>query len=256
MSTNKQGKQRSKPNGYLLFENSEIVVIATGFVRKSANPKTGDMIQVWILARDVNPVRAIKIGADVKVCLDCKHRGKGGKKRTCYVRVANAPLGVWKAYKRGLYPFLPISEYSQAFERRKVRRKVRFGAYGEPVLIPAAIVAELSRVSDGWTGYTHQWANPAFAEYRQWLMASVDSQSEYVAAKADGWRTFRVRTSVESPLNAREIVCPASDEAGKRTTCERCKLCSGTYQGDGRKDIAIVVHGSGTKQFKLIQLGA
>jgi hypothetical protein len=211
------------------------------------------MIQVWILARDVNPVQALKTGQDIVVCLDCKHRGTGGKNRTCYVRVANAPLGVWKAYKRGMYPYLPIEDYARAFERRKVRRKVRFGAYGEPVLIPVHIVAELARVSDGWTGYTHQWANPAYAQYSAYLMASADTTTEYYAAKNLEWRTFRVRTE-NSSLLSREIVCPASDEAGKRTTCENCQLCNGTHAEDPRKDIAIIVHGAGARKFELIQI--
>jgi hypothetical protein len=238
-------------NGYLLHEDSQIVVIATGFKRKSANPKTGDMIQLWILARDVNPVQALKTGQDIAVCLDCKHRGKNGKNRTCYVRVANAPLGVWKAYKRGNYPVLAMADYAQVFHGRKIR----FGAYGEPVLIPLAIVAELARVCDGWTGYTHQWANPAFAEYRAFVMASVDTPQEHDAAKLAGWRTFRVRTE-DSPLLTREIICPASEEGGKRTTCADCKLCSGTHDGDSRKDICIVVHGAGARKFELINIAA
>jgi hypothetical protein len=240
-----------RTNGYLLHEDSQIVVIATGFGRKSANPKTGDMIQVWILARDVNPVQALKTGEDSIVCLDCKHRGTEGKNRTCYVRVANAPNGVWKAYQRGNYPILAIADYARAFQGRKVR----FGAYGEPVLIPLHIVAELARVSDGWAGYTHQWANPAYAGYRAYVMASVDTPQEHSTAKRLGWRTFRVRTE-SSALLPREIVCPASDEAGKRTTCADCRLCSGTHANDPRKDIAIIVHGISAHKFELIQIGA
>jgi hypothetical protein len=117
--------KQPRPNGYILHETEEIVVISTGFARKSSNPKTGDMIQVWILLRHINPVRAIKLGKDWKICFDCGHRGKKGKSRTCYVRVANAPLGVWKAYQRGNYPHLDVSQYAEVFNRRRVRRKVR-----------------------------------------------------------------------------------------------------------------------------------
>ena len=244
-----------RPNGYILHETEDIVVIATGFARKSANPKTGDMIQVWILLRHMNPVRAIKLGKDWKICFDCGHRGIKGVGRTCYVRVANAPLGVWKAYRRGSYPHLEVSQYASVFERRKVRRKVRFGAYGEPVLIPVEKMAELTRVSDGWTGYTHQWRKPEYASYAQFVMASCDSAADYVDAKAAGWRTFRVRGE-NQPMGWNEISCPASDEAGKRTTCAKCKLCSGVKPNDSRKDISIIVHGAGAKRFeRLIQIG-
>jgi hypothetical protein len=241
-----------RPNGFILHETDDIVVIATGFRRRSANPKTGDMIQVWILPRAVNPVEAVKTGADAAVCFDCKHRGIAGKGRTCYVRVANAPLGVWKAYARGMYSRLDIADYAQAFSGRKVR----FGAYGEPVLIPVHIVAEIARVASGHTGYTHQWKQPVYAPYRAFVMASCDTPQDYLDAKSAGWRTFRVRTA-ESPLMPREIACPASEESGKRTTCADCKLCSGARANDPRKDISIIAHGSGAKKFaQLIQIAA
>ena len=28
-------------------------------------------------------------------------------------------------------------------------------------------------------------------------------------------------------VKGKEILCPASEEAGRRTTCDKCKLCSG-----------------------------
>lgn len=231
-------------NGFVLFQDANIAVIATGFGRKSANPKTGNMIQVWILGRNENPVAAIKSGNDSIVCGDCKHRGIDGKKRTCYVRVANAPLAIWKAYTRGAYAYLPLERYSEVF----TSRTVRFGAYGDPVLIPLAIVEAIVTVANGQTGYTHQWLNPAYAAYRAYVMASCDTAAEYDLAKSAGWRTFRIRTA-DAPLLSREISCPASEEMGKRTTCENCKLCSGSRVNDARKDISIIVHGAGSKNF-------
>ena len=38
-----------------------------------------------------------------------------------------------------------------------------------------------------------------------------------------------------------EFVCPASDEAGHRTTCQRCALCRG--QQSPARSVAIYVHG-------------
>ena len=93
-----------KPNGYILFENDLIVVIATGLVRPSDNAKTGGMVQIWILVKAENPVAASKSGADEAVCGDCPLRGVNGSERVCYVNLGQAPLGIWKAWERGAYP--------------------------------------------------------------------------------------------------------------------------------------------------------
>lgn len=243
MTNNKRSNKR--PTGYVIYECATYVVIAT---METENPKTGNMVQLWILGRDADPVTAVKTGADDVVCFDCKHRGQDGKNRTCYVQVFQAPRAVWHAYQRGRYPFLLATDFEHIFNGRRIR----FGAYGEPVLIPIAIMRELARVSDGWTGYTHQWRHAEYQEYRAFVMASVDSVAEYESAKALGWRTFRVRTPHQA-LSANEIICPASDEADHKTTCADCRLCSGTRGIDPRKDIAIIIHGA--KASKFIQIG-
>ena len=46
-------------------------------------------------------------------------------------------------------------------------------------------------------------------------------------------------------IKDKEILCPASKEAGYRTTCDSCKLCSGS--NISAKSIAIVAHGGGAK---------
>ena len=69
-------------NGLVLFQTPDVVVIATGFASGSANSKTADMIQIWLLNRHMNPVAARKVGADDTVCFDCPHRNG-----TCYVNL-------------------------------------------------------------------------------------------------------------------------------------------------------------------------
>jgi len=246
-------RARKNPSGYVLYENPNYVVVAT---METENPKTGNMVQVWILAKDMSPVDAVRTGQDDIVCFDCKHRGEVDENgrvvnRTCYVKVFQAPLAVWNAYSRGKYPTLDPRDYKYVF----AGRKIRLGAYGEPVLIPFRVMMDVTFESEGWTGYTHQWRQPEYQHYSQYLMASVDSESEYEHAKSLGWRTFRVRTS-DQTLLPREISCPASDEMNHRTTCERCNLCNGsTHAADVRKDIAIVVHGSSAKRFIQLSVG-
>jgi hypothetical protein len=74
-------------------------------------------------------------------------------------------------------------------------------------------------------------------------MASVDSEAEATEAHAMGWRTFRVSDPVTWRKMPGEGLCPASYEAGKRTTCVDCGLCSGTA-GKGRASIVIPDHSS------------
>ena len=53
-------------NGRILFEGKSpingkpIVIIATGFKEKSANPKTGFMLQTWVLSSQLKPNEAFK----------------------------------------------------------------------------------------------------------------------------------------------------------------------------------------------------
>ena len=90
--------------GPSMLDGAPIVAIAT--TGKSANRKTGDMIQTWILRQEWSPVDAVRYGADSSICGSCTHRGAPaeGKPRTCYVNVGQAPQGIWRAWKAGRYP--------------------------------------------------------------------------------------------------------------------------------------------------------
>lgn len=231
----------------LLDKRTPIVVVATGIRNKSSNSKTGAMVQTWILVDDEHPMEALKTGADAAICGDCPHRGVGGKQRACYVGMYG-PGAVWKALRAGhVYEDASRSKTKMAEAVRG--RVVRLGAYGDPAAVPVRVWQNLLRYATGYTGYTHQWrsADPAL---RQLCMASVDSPIESAAAQASGWRTFRVREA-GARLFPNEIICPAAEEAGKRTTCQECQLCDGKRDSaDRRRNIAIVAHGSGRKQFK------
>lgn len=225
-------------NGKILFETADVVCIATGFKSKSANSKTGGMIQTWFLWKHSNPIDAIKSGDDAAICFDCPHRGDGtGKDRACYVNIGQAPLAVWKCWKRGGYSLW--NGDTGIFKGRVVR----FGSYGEPVLMPRRMMERIASASLGWTGYTHQWRK--FTTRKRWLMASVDNETQAQRATGKGWRTFRVATA-QSPL-ANEVQCPASEESGKKTTCAACLLCSGTTKQ--ARSVAIMAHGTGKKNF-------
>lgn len=234
-------------NGAVIFEGpsrldgAPIVVIVTGLASKSRNEKTGDMLQTWILRADVHPQEALKSGEDASICGGCKHRPALGG--ACYVQVARAPSQVWKAYKAGRYPKVKLDRLPDL----AAHRMVRLGSYGDPAAVPPIYWRQLTLKAEGWTGYTHQWASaPAL---KSLCMASVDSPAEYEAARAKGWRTFRVRTAAAPLMGPREIMCPASEEAGKKTDCASCKACMGTM-AKARVNIAIVAHGARARKFE------
>ena len=237
--------------GPSILDGSPIVVIATGLGAGSSNRKTGALVQTWILREDMSPIEAIQSGADVSICGACPHRGRivDGKNagRSCYVNVGQAPLNVWRTYhrtplangkQRSGYPEARQDELSAIF----AGRLVRLGSYGDPAAVPVWVWQAVMAQADGGTGYTHQWKDAAL-ELAQWCMASCDSQADRVFAGFLGYRTFRV-TAQDSRTDRgeREIICPASDEAGKVTNCAACKACGG-LSAKAKADIVITVHG-------------
>jgi hypothetical protein len=208
--------------------------IMTGIHKPSKNPKTGPMIQQYIITVDIRPSEAVKTGADVSICGSCVHRPLNATVNgeiPCYITTWQAPNRIFD------------TEYPTADSLAGVRdASVRLGAYGEPTALPFELNA---RYIEGrkHTGYTHRWRETD-QRYKNLLMASVDSPQEQAEASKAGWRTFRVRKSTDALLPG-EIACPASKESGRRTTCDKCLLCNGTTTK--AKNIAIIEHGSGRK---------
>lgn len=237
----------SKPLGYILYkgpsqiDGTPIIVVAnkipTTKKNGSKNTKTGAMVQTWILADiDAKPFDAAKSGTDYGICGDCPHRyNSKTKRRTCYVTLIHGPRAVYEAYHRGRYADVSETDFSDLF----AGHVVRLGSYGDPAAAPIDVWQKYTAKAKAWTGYTHQWRdNP---EFRPLVMASVDSDSEAAEATNAGWRYFRVGTTADRATKS-EILCPASEEGGHKTTCENCKLCQGT-SSKARKSIMIPAHG-------------
>lgn len=128
-------------NGVVLYEDRDrrIAVIATCLKRGSKNPKTGAMVQTFIVGMDEDPQTAVHNGHDAKVCFQC--------------------------------PLRPINGGKGRFE------------------------------------------------------------PDYVVAEEMGWRWFGVKFASDSGANPLgSITCPASKEAGHRTTCTKCGLCEGAQK--------------------------
>jgi hypothetical protein len=230
--------------GPSLLDGSPIVAIATYSAR---NRKTGAMVQTYILRDDMDPVTASRTGADAAICGACPLRGianpakgKGqADKRACYVTLIHGPALVYRSHVRGVYPDATDADAATAIG---FGRMVRIGTYGDPAAVPAHVWDALTMRAKGWTAYTHQWLHQPDA--LTYAMASVESltAAKYIWAR-DG-RTFRIIRDVAEIDPAREVLCPASAEAGKRTTCADCRLCAGQATRSP-KSVAIVAHGNG-----------
>jgi hypothetical protein len=220
------------------IDGAPIVVLAT---YSNRNTKTGAVVQTYILREDVNPLEASKTGADVSICGTCPLRGtpttdparKIAQGRRCYVNLGQGVLITWRAYHRGVYPDAQSAEARASIGRGRV---VRVGTYGDGRAVPDHVWDELLSECSAWTAYTHgEGWRPDLAMQS---VEDIDTARKHWSA---GRRTFRIVTGVAEIDTSNEVLCPASKEAGRRTTCASCKLCSGTAT-KSPKSIAIPAH--------------
>ena len=226
--------------GPSVLDGKPIVVIA---VWSSANRKTGDMLQTYILRSDIDPREANKYGEDESICGNCRHKGTPtfdptkalAEGRTCYVNMGQGVLIVYNGFRAGKYPVASPRTVGR-------KRKVRIGTYGDGAAAPSYVWDELLSEADGHTAYSHNGGDP------QRYMVSVDTLTQAKVAWASKHRTFRVIRHVSEIDRTHEVLCPASKEAGYKATCATCLLCGGTSVQ--AKSIAIPVHGSGAVHFQ------
>lgn len=194
-------------------------------------------------------------GQDKGICGGCRHRyNPETGKRTCYVNLGQGVDITAKAYVSGAYVKLPWPAGAAMLRALTRHERLRFGSYGDPAAVPVRVYERLGIVGlDGSPGYTHRWRDlkgHSLRVMQRICMASVDTAEEYHAARAMGWRTFRVREidsdGVPESILEGEAVCPAAHEAGKVLTCAACAQCDGLRKdGDKRPSRAIVRHDSG-----------
>lgn len=240
----------TKPSGYILYEGDSLLdgkpIVAIALTG-SSNSKTGKMVQILYIRTDVDPISANKNGEDYSICGDCKLRGKPhdrddratADERGCYVMLLSI-LSIWKTYKAGKYPRIKTVDFVEMTKDRTVR----LGMYGDPACVPKRNNKLWIKNAKAHTAYSHQ-AKTHGADYDPTIcMRSADTVEEAKVAWAKGERTFRVG-HLTSMVKDKEILCPASEEAGRRTTCDKCKLCSGMTIN--AKSILIPAHGTGKK---------
>ena len=230
--------------GPSLIDGQPIVAIA---IAKSRNTKTGDMVQTYILCDNgLDPMLNNKLGHDYSICGDCQFRGKvvaadapgkHAKGRKCYVKLFQGVLITWKHLQKGGYPV--ITSHDNIAEIG-AGRMVRIGTYGDGAAVPSRIWDSLRSRAIGHTAYSHQDNLTGVDVDPNVFMISADTEAEAIKAWQNGKRTFRVVQNVDQIVRDYEVLCPASKEAGRRATCDTCKLCAGASKK--AKAIAIVQH--------------
>jgi hypothetical protein len=195
------------------------------FQKDTINTKTGQMIQNYII-----PMEWVEVGRlledDTKICFSCPLSQTNGN-GSCYVRKGMSNLGLISKVKSLHKRLNSIPDYSEEIENKILdlckNEAIRFGAYGEPILLGENLVQKITKVSKQWTGYTHRWYVNNWS--KDYFNASVETEILANKAISMGFRTF----FVGQPTNMEKYVnCPASKEAGKLTTCDKCGLCKGT----------------------------
>jgi hypothetical protein len=115
-------------------------------------------------------------------------------------------------------------------------RMIRWGAYGDPAVLPAYLVEACNDKARGWTGYTHQYKY----KWAQWakgvFMASVETPKQEETLFEKGWGTFRAGLKDSSDKGSATLCL--NEKTG--ITCLECKVCDGRH-----KRIFIPSHGRG-----------
>lgn len=217
-----------------LDKKAPIIAIATW---GSKNPKTGNMVQIWIMRSDMHPLVALRTGQDRVICGDCPMRGKAhnGSDRSCYVQTMC--LGaIYKKYRVGGYsigklPDLPI----------------RISAYGDPCSVPLRIWRKLLTGTRSHTGYTRQWNKTRNRRYADLFHASVFSSHESLNAHTRGFKYFwsysgNGKHSNIAGLN-RHSQCDSVAEGLQCADCGKCNGSSGS-------NVWIGAHGPCVKYFE------
>jgi len=228
------------------LEGDNVFVVRKG---KTSNKKISDgsaLVQTYTFSKDQWLLATTSSGFGMKKffaldgsnCLDCPFsmgNGEGG----CYTHKFNQYVG-FLSLLRTIKPsdLTPLDDDKQrSINDMCYDSYVRFGTYGEPSLMPTHLVESMSLVAKSWTGYTHQWNKDWAKDYGKWFMASVHNQLEANTASDKAYRSFIATTDGSEDA----VSCPASAEAGFKSNCAKCGLCSGML-GKGKRDIKILEH--------------
>jgi hypothetical protein len=160
-------------------------------------------------------------------------------------------MAIWRAYKGGSYTHLEFGtpEWNTFFDGASVR----LGAYGNPSMLPLAMLQDITDRAAMHTGYFHDWnimPVDLAKSYGRFLMASCEPSNVSYAQNL-GLRTFTVVSEIPSDRSL-GIECLADS---KGLQCAECGLCDGTARSANRSkplpSVWIKAHGYQTKKAAL-----
>ena len=271
-------------DGPSMLDRSPIFAALVGLSSPSSNSATGAMLQIYIMRSDIPPQAAVASGADSSVCGSCAMRGRVltlaaaesfaellaapkrrvllarieaarlrgdltlNVERVCYVRLEQAPTGIFKAYEAGRYEVVTTPVAIELVRGRPLR----VGAYGDSAALPVGVLRPVVAAAAVVLNYTHAagYAPGRADRLGPFTMASADSIEQAQQYQARGLRTFRVSPSFELVGGVRRVLdiqpgesqCPKTID--KAVQCVGCGLCDGNRRGL-RGNIVAPVHGKG-----------
>jgi hypothetical protein len=230
---------------YIYSDKKNIHVIQA---KVSQNSKIGIGYVIQTYHFSIDQVINNDFKLDKNNCLNCPYsfNQNNGKSGGCYTHKGTQSWGLKSMLKRlhnnldSIKPFnsdMLTAFYINVVNTYKVDL-IRFGAYGEAVLMGEDVINILLPLSKKHTGYTHQWDNKKYTWSKNAFMSSTHNLKEVIKAEKKGFRNFFATTDKEVTSGTN---CPASKESGLNLTCIKCGLCSGT-KTNIKKDIFILNH--------------
>jgi hypothetical protein len=233
------------------YNGKPIRVRATFAEPRTANEKTGAMIQTYIAPAFDHPQETIKQGDDGAQCGACPLSPTAKDKvshDSSYTNVGQIGQTGGGCYIRTDTIGHTLSDKDNSKVVLKALDKgygLRLGSYGDPAMVDPSVWKPLLDKASFHTGYTHQWRHDFAQKYKGILMASVNSPSEFLEAKKLGWKVFATWNGIcaeHVQVLGLTIQCPSDPTLPVIRQCSACRLCNGK-----RADIWIVPHGSRKK---------
>ena len=218
-----------------IYESGDLIHVLQ--VKPSANSKLGTGRKV-LQTYHFNKAQLDDFTQDSANCLNCpfSFNQNGGKSGGCYTHKGQQLMGLksmlrrLKRIKNDIKP-LNSRKFLEFFVKAQAAdlELVRFGAYGEAILLDAGVkdyLFSLQSETTKVTTYTH--AHKEIFDPRFTVSAHSYEEAMEAKEKYDYPMAFIVTPKGVQIDKRLAVVCPASKEAGKRLTCATCGLCAGS----------------------------